>query len=470
MKDLQSFAAQLARELPEEIVRVSRGPLSPAEGECVAILHHLFGQGRRPLAVFEHVTTLAGDRWPGSVAFQVDGTWSKFGAGYGLPRERLTPLHVEVETAKRAGRPFAPVVVNPGEAPVKQRVLRAPEISFFDLPGYRGNEKDARPGWLTGVIVGKDPDDGRYNTSWHRAMIVSPSRASCKMEPRDMWRIVMKYRERGEDRVPFAQVFGHHPQFGLAAALRPGQDMDEYAFAGGLLGEPLRITPSETWGEDLMIPADAEVVMEGYISTRERELCGPWVDMQRYYAPQTLEPAITLTAVNMRESPMFQAIWVGQGIYTEVATGSYLRHLLASRFPTVGAINFAAPGVIVVQFHPTRKGDVGRLVGLAHSYADLVKHVIVVDDDVDPFDLSSVMWAMGTRVDANRQTYVVPNLSPLGRQDPSASGAAGTASGVDAAVGGLVIDSTRAVGEAYDEIGHPAPDVLDRVRLEEYLP
>ena len=466
--DLQTFIRDLETHYPSEVLRVTKGPLSPAEGECTALLHHLMRMGKWPAAVFEHVTTLKGERWPGTAVYGVAGTWTKVGIGYGLPPDDLNPLAVQFETAKRIGQLIKSVVVDPTDAPVKKQTFKSKEISFFDLPGYRNNLKDSRPGWVTGVIIGKDPDTGRYNLSWHRNNLLRPDRATCRIEPRHFWEIMQKYERAGKEWVPFAQVFGHHVGFGLAGAIRTGQDVDEYELAGGIFGEPLRLTPSTALGDDFLIPADAEVVLEGYVSTKERDFNGPWVDFLRYYSPQTKEPVIKIAALDMRSNPHFEHTWVGQYVYSDVAHSSFLRNFLATRFKGVGAVNYVAPCTVIIQFHPNRPGDVRRLVGMAHAYGDFVKHIIVVDDDIDPFDLSQVFFAMGTRVDASKQTYVVDGLSPL-RQDPSAKGETIFGTHIMGPIGGLVVDSTKPVAQVFDEIGYPEKTVLEKIKLKSFV-
>ena len=465
-KDLRSFIELLEEMHPEEVVRVAKGPLRPAEGECVALMYHLVRQGKWPLAIFDRVTTLAGKPWPGSLAFGVAGTWSKVAIGYGLTPEEQTPLGIETETMRRLKAAQKPVVVPASEAPVRARELKEGEVNWFDLPGYRAHAKDARPGWVTGPIVVRDPESGRYNLSWHREHVLAPDRATCRIATMHLWDILNRSREQGIDEVPFIQVFGHHVLFGLAASMRCGLDVDEYDFASGIMGEPLRLTASQTWGEDFLIPADAELVMEGYISTRERDSLGPWVEFMRYYSPQSKEAVCRMVALNMREAPIFEGTWVGQYVYSDVAHGSFLRQMLLSRFPGVGAVNYVAPYTAIIQFKPQRPGDVRRMVGLAHAYGEYLNHIIVVDEDVDPFDLSQVFWSIGTRVDASKQVYVVDGLSvmwdePMARELVSAELAKG--------MGGLVVDSTKPVGECFDEVGYPDPQVVDRIRLQDYV-
>jgi UbiD family decarboxylase len=465
-KDMRQFIMTVEEQFPDELMRVRRGPLDPAEGECVALLHHLMLQGKRPMAIFENVRTLKGDPWSGSVAFQLAGTWTKIGAGYGMTPETMDFVDIQRETERRVRHPIDPILVPPAEAPVKQRTLEPGEIDFFDLPAYIQNEHDARPGNLSGVIVARDPDTGRYNLSWHRQRVLDPGRMCTSINPfRHLDQIVRKYRQLGEERLPVAQVFGHHVLFGLGAAVQVGYEVEnEYGIVGGMLGEPLRLVPSATWGDELLIPADAELIVEGYISTQEMAPGGKWGDYMRYYVPEHDNPVMYMTALSMRESPIFEHTWVGQYVYSDVAWCSFLRNMLVQRFPGVRAVNWAAPLTVVVQFKPVHPGDVGRLAAAVLSYGHNVKHVIVVDEDVNPFDMGEVMWAIGTRVDARRKAWIEAHLTAM-HMDPSAA----EANAAHEPIGGLVIDATRPVGRPFLQVAHPAREVLERIRVEDWL-
>jgi UbiD family decarboxylase len=464
---MRAFINTLTAEYPDELITVSDGPFNLARGEAVALLHHLMKMEKRPMAIFENVTTLNGDRWQGRVAYQLAGTWTKIGAGYEIPREKLTLVDILEETARRVVRPIAPVVVAERAAPVKQVRWSAGEFDLCQLPAYTQNEQDARPGNITGVMVVRDPDTGRYNTSWHRDRVVDAERIATAIDgQRHIGTVLRKYRDRGLDRMPVAQVFGHHVLFGLASAVRAGLDVDEYDFAGGIMGEPLRLVPSTTWGEELMIPADAEVVLEGYISTEEREQGGLWGDFFRYYAPDKAKPVMRPVCLNMREDLIWEHTWVGQYVYSDVAHCAFLRDYLRKRFANVGPVNVVGPTTFVIQFHPEHQGEVRRLAAMAHSYGDFVKHVIVVDRDVDPFDLPMVFWSIGARVDATRQTYVVDGLTPVSL-DPSAQEGQARGEGV----GGLVIDATVPLSQSQEflEIAQPNPEVVASIDPYKYL-
>jgi UbiD family decarboxylase len=358
-----------------------------------------------------------------------------------------------------------PVVVDDRAAPVKQVRWSAGEFDLFQFPAYTQNANDATPGNITGVVVVRDPDTSRYNLSWHRDRVVDRERIAAAVDgPRHLNSILRKYRERGLDRVPVAQVFGHHVLFGLAAAVRAGLDVDEYAFAGGILGEPLRVVPSTTWGDDLLIPADAEVVVEGYLSTAERAQGGSWGDWFRYYTPDRAKPVFRPVCVNLREDPIWEHTWVGQYVYSDVAHCAFLRDYLRKRFANVGGVNMAGPCTFVIQFHPEHQGEVRRLAAMAHSAGVHVKHVIVVDHDVDPYDLPMVFWSIGARVDATRQTYVVDGLNPT-TLDPSSQEGQRRGEGV----GGLVIDATVPVAQDFLEIAQPDPAVVASIDPYRYL-
>lgn len=271
-----------------------------------------------------------------------------------------------------------------------------------------------------------------------------------------------RYRAKGVDKMPVAFVLGHHPAFEVAAGSNCAWGTDEYEFAGGLMDAPLRVTQSETLGADFLIPADAEIVIEGLIDLKKKEICGPWADVMRYYSPQTLEPVFTPTAFLMRRSPICIGNWTGHDTYGVLGAASYIYSVLNERYPRVMAVNQVCPYTYIIQFKPRVPGESTRLAALAlGSFADRVKNVILVDDDIDPFDLNMVMFAISTRVDAESgQVQIIRDLQ-ANRQDPSTER--------NLRVGGLIIDSTKPVGKPFPDIGKPPEDSLTRIRLEDFV-
>ena len=142
--------------------------------------------------------------------------------------------------------------------------------------------------------------------------------------------------------MPVAFVFGHHPAFEVAAGSNCPWGTDEYEFAGGLLDSPVRITQSETLGRDFLIPGDAEIVVEGMLHLRKKEICGPWADVMRYYSPQTLEPVFSPTAYLMRQSPICIGSWISHETYGNLGAAAYIYSVLRERYPRVMAVNQVA--------------------------------------------------------------------------------------------------------------------------------
>lgn len=463
-KDLRTFLVRVKEEYPQGMVTITeeKGMLDPNECECTAILQQLAKSDRWPIVVFENISTLSRKRWPGQIVFSEMSSWPSVAIMLDLNPEKATVPETVNLLSQRGRNPKPWTVVKRADAPVKEIAWVGDEADNFRLPSYRKDSGDARPGWLSGIAVAKDLDTGRHNCSWHRHLVHSPTKSTARVNPRHLREIMQRYKKAGYEEIPIAWVYGHHPAFLLAASIRVGWEMDEYEFAGGLLGESLRLTRSETLGDEFLVPADAEVVVEGYLHLSEKDMNGPWTDFMLYYSPQTLEPVFRTTAITMRKNPIFSESWIGHDLIQTIGELTQMHLVLGQRFAGVKEINYVAPFTMVIQYKPKTPGEVNRLAACAlGSLGDSVKNVIVVDEDIDPFDLSMVFYSIATRADAgSNRIQVIKDLS-ANRQDPSTER--------DFVVGGLVIDSTKPVNRPFPEIGCPPPELLDRIQLRDFL-
>ncbi|TMA65545.1 MAG: UbiD family decarboxylase [Deltaproteobacteria bacterium] len=446
-KDLRTFLKLLDDRFPGEVLRVdTRGKaFDLAQCDAAAFLAKLKAGGKRPATLFRGFKTLSGKTWRGELLFSELSTLRKQAAALDLDGEvKFQELAQEFSRRNRLTT-----------KPVKG-------LSLFDMPVYRKDEFDAKPGWLCAIGVGKEPDSGRYNLSWHRMHVHSPEHASARINPRHLMEYMNRYRAKGFDKMPVAFALGHHPAFEVAAGSNCAWSVDEYEFAGGLMDSPVRVTPSATLGEEFLIPADAEIVVEGMVDLNKKEICGPWADVMRYYSPQTLEPLFTPTAFLMRNDPICIGNWTGHDTYGVLGAASYVYSVLKERYPRVLAVNQVCPYTYVIQFKPRVPGESMRLALMAlGSFADRIKNVILVDDDIDPFDLGMVMFAISTRTDADSaQIQIIRDLQ-ANRQDPSTE--------KYLRVGGLIIDATKPVGKPFPDIGKPPDDALARIRLEDFV-
>ncbi len=462
-KDLRTFLKILEERWPGELLRIdTEGKhFNLAECDAAAFLAKLKAGGKRPASLFRGFKTLSGKPWPGELLFSELATLRKQAAAMDLTGDVMFQ-ELAQEFSRRNRLTTKPVKISAHEAPVKQSVASGPGLSLFDLPVYRKDEFDAKPGWLCAVGIGKEPDSGRYNCSWHRLHVHSPAHASVRINPRHLMEYMNRYRAKGCDQMPVAFVLGHHPAFEVAAGSNCAWGVDEYEFAGGLMDGVLRVTESETLGKDFLIPADAEIVVEGMVDLKKKEICGPWADVMRYYSPQTLEPLFTPTAFLMRKNPICIGNWTGHDNYGVLGAASYVYSVLKERYPRVLAVNQVCPYTYVIQFKPRVPGESTRLAAMAlGSFADRIKNVILVDDDINPFDLNMVLFAISTRTDADSaQVQIIRDLQ-ANRQDPSTERYM--------RVGGLIIDSTKPVGKPFPDIGKPPDEAMARIRLEDFV-
>ena len=187
----------------------------------------------------------------------------KFQTALGVPWE-TNRAELALECLKREASPIAPTVVDGSEAPCQGKSFRRGRgrVDLFELPVMRHHALDGGP-LHRHAQPGPGPEDRRsYNVSYHRMEVKDRNHTGFYLSLQHMWRIFRDYEDNGEE-CPVAAVTGHHPAFNIGACYRGPFEADELEIIGGYLQEPLRLTPSETFGERLMVPADAEIVIEG---------------------------------------------------------------------------------------------------------------------------------------------------------------------------------------------------------------
>ena len=461
-KDLRYFLQVLEKKWPGEVLRVNTGgkTFNLVECDAAAILYKLRERGKKPAVLFEGFKTISGKPWPGQLLFSELVTFQKQAAALDLSGDVGFEALVR-EYTRRTKAIKAPLKIPSTEAPVKGTILKD-KISLFDLPIYRKDEFDAKPGWLCAVAVAQEPESRRYNCSWHRHHVHSPELSSVRVNPRHLREYMNRYTARGFDEMPVAFVLGHHPMFEVASGSNCPWSIDEYEFIGGMLDSPLRVTESETLGNDFLIPADAEIIIEGMLHLKKRDFCGPWADAMKYYSPQTLEPVFSPTAVLMRKDPICIGNWTGHDTYGNLGAAAYIYTVLKERYPRVLAVSQAAPFTYIIQFRPASPGEATRVALMAlGSFGDRIKNVIMVDEDIDPANLGMVFFAIATRVDSESgQVQIIKSLLS-NRQDSSTERYL--------RVGGLVIDATKPVDKPFPEIGRPPPEAISRIRLEDFV-
>ena len=227
--------------------------------------------------------------------------------------------------------------------------------------------------------------------------------------------------------------WGSIPAIGLGALAIGSIDEDERAIMGGILGEPLELVRCET--SDLLVPAHAEMILEGEILPGERTPEGPFSEFTGYSLGQRQREVVRYNAVTMREGALFHDIAVAQVDHLLLSTipmEANLYRAVRAIVPSVKAVRVPAPYSCYVAIEQRVAGQAKNAI-LAVLGADMyIKRVVVVDHDVNIFDDREVAWALGTRCQADRDIMVISNTrgSDL---DPSTDSDGYTAKwGVDA--------------------------------------
>ncbi len=328
--------------------------------------------------------------------------------------------------------PLAPREVS--HAPVQEVIHRSVDLTRL-LPIPTTNEHDSGPYISAGLLISRNPVTGAQNVSINRLQVSGPDRLGVLLLPRHTHHFYAAAEARGEA-LEVAIVIGVDPLTLLASQAIVPLDCDELGIAGALHGAPLEVVRCIT--KDLLVPAAAEIVIEGRILPRVREPEGPFGEFPQTYAERTDHHVVAVDAVTLRRDALFHTINGGGlehlmlGAIPREAT--LLAHLRRS-FPGVLDVRLPRGGVcryhLVVKLRQRQEGEAKNVIlGAFASHYDL-KQVIVVDEDVDIADPAEVEWAVATRFQADRDLVVVAGAQGS-RLDPSARGGVSAKMGLDA--------------------------------------
>jgi UbiD family decarboxylase len=448
-QDLRTFLDLVKRTRPADFQIVSR-PVDPAY-EITALVAKLEKEGRRrPVLLFENVK---GTSFP--VLTNLHASRSRLAAAINAPPDRMLPTYL-----RAMERPLPPRVVPTG--PVKEVVRRGADVDLGLLPQIVHHDRDAGPYVTAAISFARDPATETWNCAYNRLMIQGRDRSSIHLTlGKHLWEFYKVAEARGEP-LPVAFAIGVHPAIALGALAIGSIDEDERAIMGALLGEPLELVKCET--SDVLVPAHAELVLEGEILPAERTPEGPFGEFTGYSLGERQREIVRYTAVTHRQDAMFQDITVAHldhMLLSTIPMEANLYRAVRAMVPSVKAVRVPGPFTCYVSIEQRLPGQAKNAI-MAVLGADLyMKRVVVVDHDVDVFDDRQVNWALATRCQPDRDITIVTHArgSDL---DPSTREDGYTAKwGVDA--------TAKPSVAAYTPRHRVPPEVWQRLRLEDYL-
>jgi UbiD family decarboxylase len=356
-----------------------------------------------------------------------------------------------------------------GPAPCQEVVVQGDDVDVLSLPLLRHFELDGGRYLTAGLQVARDPDTGIANVSIHRQLPVDKNHLTVFAPPgRHLRTIIERYNDRGQA-AGIAVVIGAEPVTQIASQVRAPYGVDEFGIAGGMRGEPVELVRCKTI--DVDVPATAEIIIEGVIEPHRLESDGPFGEYPGTYSEAKPTPVMRVTAITHRHGAMYQNTLTGSPMTENhwmmqpSATAFAYREALKIT-PEIRSINITPGGatrhhavVSMLKRHPSEARNV-MLALLASTLG--AKLVIVVDEDIDPFDMQQVEWAVNTRMQPDRDVIILPNLySPT--LDPSAPAARTSAK--------MGMDATAPMGEerrmyepplVLGQAGWPLQSVLDQ--------
>jgi len=320
-------------------------------------------------------------------------------------------------------------------APAQETVHRAPLDLAKILPLPTHNEHDGGPYIAAGIMIVRNPRTGKQNVSIHRCQLTGPNRLGVLVLPRHTFTFHRMAEEAGQP-LDAAIVIGVDPLTLLASQAIVPIDHDELEIAGALQGRPLPVVKCVT--NDIRVPAEAEIVVEGRFLPGVREPEGPFGEFPQTYGTRSNREVMEVVAVTHRRDAIFHTM-VGGGLehllLGAIPKEATLLTHLRRNFPNVLDVHLSPGGTmrfhLYVKLKKTQEGQGKNVILGAFAGSFDLKHVIVVDDDVDIHNPAEVEWAVATRFQADRDLVIVPE-SQGSKLDPSNRDGVGAKMGLDA--------------------------------------
>jgi 4-hydroxy-3-polyprenylbenzoate decarboxylase len=446
--------------------------------EATAIIYQLidqFGVHGAPAVWFDDITA-NGKSFTGPVVSNLQGHWDAEAILWNLPRDPYDPtaayraakqMHFErLEKTDGGYTLIEPHEVTEKNAPVKQVKLTGKDVDVTSFPFFRGNPGDGGPYINTASVFTKDPDLG-VNLGTYRCQVKGPRKIMVNFESGQTGiRMVNAAKERGETTIPVTLVVGQDPITWMVSSSRiPNRignrkPIDELAVAGGLRGKAVDVVRTEN-GE-FLVPAQAEIVIEGTVDIINLEPEGPYHEMYGYMGiAKDKNYVLSVDTVTHRKNPWVMNSFTGViSEYISAPQTAASIYSIRKSFPNV--VDYHSPhdsqGLVYISI---KKDAVGQGIKVAEPLAKfnpLARVVIVVDDDIDVMDSAAVRFAVGSRWHPSTASKIFDGRRafPL---DPAAPDRKTTSK--------IIIDATRQWPE---EGGPPFYQELNRAVFEKAAP
>ena len=359
-------------------------------------------------------------------AVNVYGTRRRVAAALGVSEAGLLDF-----VASRIGQRIAPELVTSGVASCQEVVIPEAEVDLRRWPIPLWNEGDGGPYITAGLWIAPHPEFG-WNIAHHRGQIYGPREIGVCVAPDHHLRLATDEARPTGKRVEAAILIGARPSVTIAASSDFAHGDYELKVAGALDGQPIRTVRCKTVNVD--VPVDTEIVVEGYFDGETRPE-GPFVEFTGYQTPVVTSPVFHVTCITHRKDPIFHGVFAGT---PPCETNTLWRELeeaeayvsLRRKFPMLKAVHRPPQvgrdfwGVLQVDSKRYREGMTMTLLMASSAVMPRLKFVVAVDEDIDLYDMTQVIWAMSTRCDPKADMQMVAGTM-TSWLDPSSGGVTG---------------------------------------------
>lgn len=441
MKNFRELLDYLEKN--QKIVHVAR-EVDP-NYELTAVAKEIYEkQGKA--AYFEHVK---GSHYP--VVSYVLSDRETIASSINMEPTRMTHQWSEREECKSCFH-----VVEQGS--VQEVIERDPDLRTLPLglhsTGNNGNYITA------GVVICQNPDKRSQNASFNRCQLAGPDKLRVRMMPPQHLGLCFEAAEQQGEDMPCAIVIGGPPSLMYSAASKIPFERDELEFAGALSQQPLDVVKCVT--SDILVPADAEIVIEGHVLHGVRETEGPFGEFTDGFVPAMKNHVFVVDAVTHRKDAVYHDIYAGGredinllGLPIEAEIFNHIRKFAPiDDIKSVAALPFVFGAFISIKKSDERQPK-NILASAMASYA-WTKFVVVVDEDVDVYNPNDILWAIQTRCCPERDVIILPGVSSYTREDVK-----------DDNIGKLGIDATVPLHKKGSYTRRTNP-FFGKIKLEEY--
>ena len=435
-QSLRGFLEMVERDYPEEFLRI-KVPVS-TQLDMTSIIFELEHAGKSPVVVYENVE---GHTMP--VVTNIAGNRRLLAACLGVPQPDLPSAFRE-----RCQKYIPCEVVK--DAPWNEVVLEGDQVNLTKLPIPTHFSVDAAPYVTAGQLTARDPLTGVDTTGFHRFMLTGKNRLGVSLHSRRrMYEFHRRAEAKGES-LPAAITLGIHPLHYMGSmvfAYPP--NVRKFEIIGGLFGEPYRL--AKTGVQDLEVPAGAEIIIEGEILANVHEPEGPFSEFTGYASYRSTQNVFVAHRIRMRRDAMYHSVASGMSqdhiLVSCVTREGEILNTLRRNLPNVIAVHVphrtCGAFLAIVKMKKSSQGEPQQAIMAALGTEFYTKYVIVVDEDVDIFDMNDVMWAVSTRVKAEKDIVFIPGAKGA-ILDPTSDPETFT-------VTKMGIDATRPVGKDFAE-------------------